>query len=111
MDEKNEGEKNVSDKKYLYGKRVHLRPFQQGDHENIYYAFLDPDFRKLTGTQYFLTMESIEKAYENFKSDKSRIDLVITLSETEEAIADLALNEINLSSLLVKKATKFAKTA
>ncbi|WP_394140917.1 hypothetical protein [Cytobacillus oceanisediminis] len=40
-----------------------------------------------------------------------RIDLVITLSETGEAIADLALNEINLSSLLVKKATKFAKTA
>ncbi|MEN8698049.1 GNAT family N-acetyltransferase [Bacillus infantis] len=79
---------------YFTGTRVSLRPFREGDSTNIYHALLDPEFRKLTGTQTFFTEDSLEKAYKNFDGDKSRIDLVIT-DETGAAIGDLALTEID----------------
>ncbi|TYS46036.1 GNAT family N-acetyltransferase [Bacillus infantis] len=80
---------------YFTGTRVSLRPFREGDSTHIYQALLDPEFRKLTGTQTFFTEDSLEKAYKNFAGDKSRIDLVITDKETGAAIGDLALTEID----------------
>ncbi|WP_261178458.1 GNAT family N-acetyltransferase [Anaerobacillus sp. CMMVII] len=84
-----------SKQKYFESERVYLRTFKTSDFEKIYQALLNPKFRKLTGTQTFFSQEAIEKAYEGFKSDKSRLDFVIVLKETNEAIGDLALNEID----------------
>jgi RimJ/RimL family protein N-acetyltransferase len=80
---------------YFTGPRVILRPFKEGDSIHIYHALLDPEFRKLTGTQTFFTEDALEKALKSFAEDKSRIDLVITDKETGSQIGDLALTEID----------------
>ncbi|RXJ04245.1 N-acetyltransferase [Anaerobacillus alkaliphilus] len=82
-------------KKYLESERIYLRPFKKEDFQTIHDALLNPEFRKLTGTQTYLSMEKIENAYESFKNDRSRLDFVIALKETDEAIGDLALNELD----------------
>lgn len=82
-------------KKYLDGKRVYLRPFEEGDAIHIYEALLNSEFRKLTGTQTFFAIDDIKAAYEKFKEDRTRLDFTIVLKETGAVIGDVALNEID----------------
>ncbi|EDL66770.1 GNAT family N-acetyltransferase [Bacillus sp. SG-1] len=81
--------------KFLEGQTIYLRYFQKEDTQKILKALSYPEIRKLTGLQKFLTPQKIEKAYEAFALDDSRVDLVIALKETNEVIGDLALNEID----------------
>ncbi|WP_456271021.1 GNAT family N-acetyltransferase [Bacillus sp. AK031] len=81
--------------KFLEGTAVYLRPFQKEDYRLISKALSYPEIRKLTGLQKFLTAQKIEKAYDAFALDDTRIDLVIALQDTDEPVGDLALNEID----------------
>lgn len=82
--------------RFLQGEKVYLRPFRKEDFEMIFKSVQDKEIRRLTGTQTFFTMEKIEQAYESFALDKTRMDLVIVRNETDEAIGDLALMDIDL---------------
>ncbi|MRX56533.1 aminoglycoside 6'-acetyltransferase [Bacillus sp. HMSC76G11] len=81
---------------FLQGENVYLRPFKKEDFDMIFHNVQDKEIRRLTGTQTFFTMGKIEKAYESFALDKTRMDLVIAMKETDEAIGDLALLDIDL---------------
>ncbi|WP_409254209.1 GNAT family N-acetyltransferase [Bacillus sp. SCS-153A] len=81
--------------KFLEGKTIYLRHFYKEDEQSILKALSYPEIRKMTGLQKFLTPKKIEKAYEAFALDATRIDLVIVLRKTDEVIGDLALNEID----------------
>lgn len=82
-------------KKFLQGERVYLRPFEKEDYQLIHKALMNPEIRKMTGNQQYLSLPSIEKAYDNFALDRNRIDLVIALQETNEPIGDLSLLSVD----------------
>lgn len=85
----------MSKLKFLEGDRVYLRPFQKEDYTLIQKALSNPEIRKMTGNQHYLSLPSIEKAYDSFALDTKRIDLVIALQETDEAVGDVSLNGVD----------------
>ncbi|RDI43211.1 GNAT family N-acetyltransferase [Falsibacillus pallidus] len=81
--------------KFLDGDRIYLKHIDESDYQIIYRVVQDPEIRRLTGTQSFLTYEKIAEAYEGFKKQNNRIDLMIVLKENDEVIGDLALLDVD----------------
>ncbi|MCP8615404.1 GNAT family N-acetyltransferase [Salirhabdus salicampi] len=85
-----------SEIKFLEGKHVYLRPFEEDDIDYFFdNALWDREIRKLTGTQTVFSRISVQKFIERVAMDDSRIDLIISTRETNELIGDLALTEID----------------
>lgn len=80
--------------KFIDGTSVYLREFKKEDYALISKALSNPEIRKMTGSQKYLTTAKIEKAYDGFALD-NRVDLVIVDKETDEPVGDLSLNEID----------------
>ncbi|WP_054955864.1 GNAT family N-acetyltransferase [Paenibacillus dakarensis] len=86
---------NSSSFRFLTGERVYLRPIGLEDAESYYRMVLNPEVRRLTGTQQPFTLEGIRSYIESLSGDRSTILLIIALSENNEFIGDIALLDID----------------
>lgn len=90
---------NMSDVRpiqFLLGERVYARPIEQEDIDLFYKkALWDPEGRRLTGTQTFFSRKGVQDWFEKFSLDQGRIDLLICLRETDEAIGEMAMLDID----------------
>ncbi|WP_372010295.1 GNAT family N-acetyltransferase [Paenibacillus chitinolyticus] len=81
--------------RFLEGEKVYLRPIDTGDTETYFQQLFQPQTRKLTGTQKHFTRNQIERYIEGKAQDTSSILLLIALTETDEVIGDIALQDID----------------
>ncbi|EGL15046.1 MULTISPECIES: GNAT family protein [unclassified Paenibacillus] len=81
--------------RFLEGEKVYLRPVDTGDTETYFQQLFQPQTRKLTGTQKHFTRNQIERYIEGKAQDTSSILLLIALTETDEVIGDIALQDID----------------
>lgn len=81
--------------RFLEGKKVYLRPIDTGDTETYFQQLFHPQTRKWTGTQKHFTRNQIERYIEGKAQDTSSILLLIALTETDEVIGDIALQDID----------------
>lgn len=81
--------------RFLEGERVYLRPIGQDDAEGYFRMLFNPEVRRLTGTQHSFTLEGVRRYIEGKSADDSTVLLLIALSDTDEVIGDIALQDIN----------------
>ncbi|SMF74323.1 Protein N-acetyltransferase, RimJ/RimL family [Paenibacillus uliginis N3/975] len=81
--------------RFLEGERVYLRPIGQDDAEGYFRMLFNPEVRRLTGTQHSFTLEGVRRYIEGKSADDSAVLLLIALSDTDEVIGDIALQDIN----------------
>lgn len=81
--------------RFLEGERVYLRPIGQEDAEGYFHKLFNPELRRLTGTQQPFTLEGTRRYIESLSGDRSTILLLIALSDSDEVIGDIALQDIN----------------
>ncbi|MGM1048468.1 MAG: GNAT family N-acetyltransferase [Bacillota bacterium] len=81
--------------RFLEGERVYLRPIGQDDAEGYFRMLFNPEVRRLTGTQHSFTLEGVSRYIEGKSADDSTVLLLIALSDTDEVIGDIALQDIN----------------
>lgn len=86
---------NPSPVRFLEGERVYLRPIGQEDAEDYFQKVFNPELRRLTGTQQPFTLEGTRRYIESLSDDHSTILLLIALSDCDEVIGDIALQDID----------------
>ncbi|UNK17492.1 GNAT family N-acetyltransferase [Paenibacillus sp. N3/727] len=86
---------NLLPLRFLEGERVYLRPIGQDDAEGYFRMLFNPEVRRLTGTQHSFTLEGVRRFIEGKSADDSTVLLLIALSDTDEVIGDIALQDID----------------
>lgn len=86
---------NTMPVRFLEGDRLYLRPIGQEDAEFYFHKLFDPELRRLTGTQKHFTLEGTRRYIESVSTDSSAILLLIALSDGDEVIGDIALQDID----------------
>lgn len=81
--------------RFLEGERLYLRPAGQEDAEGYFQKLFDSELRRLTGTQQPFTLEGTRRYIESVSADNSRILLLIALTDNNEVIGDIALQDID----------------
>ncbi|UQZ34421.1 GNAT family N-acetyltransferase [Paenibacillus sp. PK3_47] len=79
----------------LTGDKVYLRPLNGEDAELYYHMFYDAETRRLTGTQKHITKEGIVRYIDRKADDDSSVLLLIALRENDEAIGDIAIQDMD----------------
>lgn len=81
--------------RFLEGERVYLRPIEQGDAEGYFHMLFNPEVRRLTGTRQAFTLEGIQRYIDDKSSDASTVFLLIALSDNDEVIGDIVLQDVD----------------
>lgn len=81
--------------RFLEGERVYLRPANPEDVPGYFGMLFDPELRRLTGTQEVFSFPGIERYIEKKSQDSSGILLLIALSDNDQVIGDIALQDID----------------
>lgn len=85
--------------KVLEGTKVYLRPLEANDAEILYRSINnDKEMRRLTGTHKFFSKAEIERSFQKFEEDKSRVGFAIVTQEDDTLVGDVALNDMHYSS-------------
>lgn len=86
---------NLKPVRFLEGDRLYLRPIGQEDAEGYFRMLFNPEVRRLTGTQHSFTLDGIRRYIEGKSADESTVLLLIALSDTNEVIGDIVLQDID----------------
>lgn len=81
--------------KFIEGKKIYLRPYEPGDVEVLYPSLYDAESRRLTGTQQIFSRKGTADFIERMAGDKSRVDLVMCSQQTNQALGEVVLNNID----------------
>jgi RimJ/RimL family protein N-acetyltransferase len=81
--------------KFIEGKKIYLRPYEPGDVDVLYPSLYQAENRRLTGTQQIFSKAGAAAFIEKMAGDNSRLDLVICAQETNQAVGEVVLNNID----------------
>lgn len=81
--------------RFLEGERLYLRPVGQEDTEGYFQMLFNPEVRRLTGTRQAFTLEGVRRYIEAKSGDSDTVLLLIALSDNDQVIGDVALQDID----------------
>lgn len=84
--------------KLIEGKKIYLRPYEPGDVEVLYPALYLSETRRLTGTKQIFSKAGAAAFIEKMAGDNSRVDLLICVQETNQAVGEVVLNNIDYAN-------------
>lgn len=84
--------------KFLENDKIYLRPYDPSDTEILYHSVYSAIGRKLTGTQRIFSRQAIANFIAKIVQDESRVDLVICSQETNQALGEVVINEIDFTN-------------
>ncbi|MEC0205329.1 GNAT family N-acetyltransferase [Paenibacillus lautus] len=86
---------NMKPVRFLEGERIYLRPFGEEETEGYYQMLFNPEMRRLTGTKQAFTLEGVRRYIEEKSGNHDTILLLIALSDNDQMIGDIALQDID----------------
>ncbi|RAR42090.1 GNAT family N-acetyltransferase [Paenibacillus sp. MDMC362] len=87
--------KNTKPVRFLEGERIYLRPFGEEDIAGYYPMLFNPEMRRLTGTKQAFTLEGVRRYIAEKSDNHDTILLLIALSDSDQIIGDIALQDID----------------
>lgn len=87
--------KNTKPVRFLEGERIYLRPFGEEDTAGYYQMLFNPEMRRLTGTKQAFTLEGVRRYIAEKSDNHDTILLLIALSDSDQIIGDIALQDID----------------
>ncbi|MGG3281916.1 GNAT family N-acetyltransferase [Paenibacillus solani] len=91
----NSAQRNTKPVRFLEGERLYLRPFNQEDIAGYYEILFHPEMRRLTGTRQAFTIDGVRRYIEEKSGSPDTIMLLIALSDDDQFIGDIALQDID----------------